>query len=347
MKIDKKFEQTPRGEVTLITITNDNGASVTLSTLGAGIVSVVVPDRDGKLADVALGYASAADYIADGPCMGKTPGRYANRIAKGRFTLAGKEYELAINNGPNALHGGPEGFMNKIWEEESRGCQVKMEYTSVDGEEGYPGTLKATVLYTWTNDNELTIDYLAECDKKTVVNLTNHAYFNLDGEDAGSVLGHKLTIAASRYLPTDDTLIPTGEFAPVEGTPMDFTKGKVIGDEIKADFPALNYGKGYDNCWVIDNWHKHTVAPVARLEAERSGRVLEVSTSQPAAQVYTGNWLSGCPKSKSGKEYADYDGVAIECQGMPDAPNHHNFPSQILGPGEVYEQRIIYKFGTV
>lgn len=161
------------------------------------------------------------------------------------------------------------------------------------------------------------------------------------------MLGHKLTLAASRYLPTDDTLIPTGEMAPVEGTPMDFTKGRVLGDDIKADFPALNYGKGYDNCWVVDNWHKHTVAPVARLEAEHSGRVLEVSTSQPAAQVYTGNWLSGCPKSKSGKEYADYDGVAIECQGMPDAPNHRNFPSQILGPGEVYEQRIIYKFATV
>ena len=172
MKIEKKFEQTPRGEVTLITITNDNGASVTLSTLGAGIVSVVVPDRDGNMADVALGYGCAADYIADGPCMGKTPGRYANRIAKGRFTLAGKEYELAVNNGPNALHGGPEGFMNKIWKEESRGSQVKMEYTSVDGEEGYPGTLTATVLYTWTNDNELIIDYLAVCDKKTVVNLT-------------------------------------------------------------------------------------------------------------------------------------------------------------------------------
>lgn len=346
MKIDKKFEQSPLGEVTLVTLTNDKGTSVTVSTLGAGIVSVNVPDAEGKMADVCLGYPNAADYVADGPCMGKTPGRYANRIAKGRFTLDGKEYELAINNGPNALHGGPTGFMNRIWSEESRGNQVKMDYTSADGEEGYPGELKATVIYTWTDDNELVIDYLAETDKKTVINLTNHAYFNLDGEDAGSVLDHKLTLMASRYLPTDDTLIPTGEMAPVEGTPMDFTTTKRIGDDIKADFPALNYGKGYDNCWVVDDWKKHTVTTVARLESDRSGRVLEVATTQPAAQVYTGNWLAGCPKSKSGRDYADYDGVAIECQGMPDAPNHRTFPSQILGPGEVYAQRIVFKFST-
>lgn len=346
MKITTKSVKSPAGDITLYTLTNASGASVTLSTLGAGIVSVIVPDRDGKLDDVVLGYADPADYMSDGPCAGKTPGRYANRIAKGHFSIDGKEYTLATNNGPNALHGGPTGFANRIWKGEAAGSHVKFTYESADGEEGYPGNLKATVTYSWNNDNELRIEYAAECDAKTVVNLTNHAYFNLDGEGAGTILDHDLQLLCSHYLPTDATQIPTGELAPVKDTPMDFTEPKAIGRDIKADFEPLKIGKGYDHCWVIDNWHKHTLAPAARLSSAKSGRVLEVFTTQPGAQVYTGNWLSGCPKSKSGKEYADYDGVAIECQGFPDAPNKKKFPSQLLGPGERYEQTIVYSFKT-
>lgn len=346
MNITTHKANSPKGIVTLYTITNDKGASVTLSTLGAGIVKVEVPDKDGRLADVTLGYEDIADYMADGPCMGKTPGRFANRIAGGHFTLDGKEYQLPLNCGPDTLHGGPEGFMNRNWHGEARGSQVLMTYTSADGEEGFPGEMEASVLYTWTNNNELIIDIAAQSDAKTIVNLTNHAYWNLDGHDAGSVLDHDLKLTASNFLATSDKLIPTGEITPVKGTPLDFTSSKRIGEEINADYPALKYGKGYDNCWVIDNWHKHTVAPVAVLHSSKSGRVLEIESSQPAVQVYTANWMDGCPKGKGGCTYHDYDGVAIECQGFPDAPNHSNFPSQILGPGETYEQRIIYRFKT-
>ncbi len=346
MNIEKKSVVSPKGDITLYTLTNNSGASVTLSSLGAGIVSVVVPDKDGKMADVALGYANPVDYIGDGPCAGKTPGRYANRIAKGKFKIGDKEYQLAINNEPNALHGGPEGFMNRIWDSEAKGSHVKFTYESADGEEGYPGNLKATVIYSWSDENELKIELLAESDKKTVVNLTNHAYFNLDGEDSGTVLDHDLQLFASHWLPTDDTQIPLGEIAEVKGTPMDFTAGKKIGSEINADFEALKIGKGYDHCWVLDNWHKHTIIKAARLSSDKSGRVLEVMTTQPGAQVYTGNWLGGCPVGKCGHPYNDYDGVAIECQGFPDAPNHRNFPCQLLGPGELYDQTIIYKFST-
>ncbi len=346
MNIEKKSVVSPKGDITLYTLTNNSGASVTLSSLGAGIVSVVVPDKDGKMADVALGYANPVDYFGDGPCAGKTPGRYANRIAKGKFKIGDKECQLAINNGPNALHGGPEGFMNRIWDSEAKGSHVKFTYESADGEEGYPGKVKATVIYSWSDENELKIELLAESDKKTVVNLTNHAYFNLDGEDSGTVLDHDLQLFASHWLPTDDTQIPLGEIAEVKGTPMDFTAGKKIGSEINADFEALKIGKGYDHCWVLDNWHKHTMIKAARLSSDKSGRVLEVMTTQPGAQVYTGNWLGGCPVGKSGRPYNDYDGVAIECQGFPDAPNHRNFPCQLLGPGELYDQTIIYKFST-
>ncbi len=346
MNIEKKSVVSPKGDITLYTLTNNSGASVTLSSLGAGIVSVVVPDKDGKMADVALGYANPVDYFGDGPCAGKTPGRYANRIAKGKFKIGDKEYQLAINNGPNALHGGPEGFMNRIWDSEAKGSHVKFTYESADGEEGYPGKVKATVIYSWSDENELKIELLAESDKKTVVNLTNHAYFNLDGEDSGTVLDHDLQLFASHWLPTDDTQIPLGEIAEVKGTPMDFTAGKKIGSEINADFEALKIGKGYDHCWVLDNWHKHTMIKAARLSSDKSGRVLEVMTTQPGAQVYTGNWLGGCPVGKCGHPYNDYDGVAIECQGFPDAPNHRNFPCQLLGPGELYDQTIIYKFST-
>ena len=337
--------QTKKGDITLLTIVNASGASVTLSTLGAGIVSVNVPDREGRMADVVLGYADPADYMADGPCAGKIPGRYANRIAKGRFTVGGREYQLAINNGPNALHGGPTGFQNRLWTvENAEGDTVEFSYTSSDGEEGYPGQLKATATYRWNDANELSLDLRAVTDSETVVNLTNHAYFNLGGHDSGSVLAHELWLGASRYLPTDDTLIPLGELAPVGGTPMDFTEAKPLGRDIKADFPALNYGKGYDNCFVIDG-ADGTLRDVARLTDPVSGRTLTVATTQPGVQVYTGNWLAGSPANKSGRSYHDYDGVAIECQNFPDAPNRPGFPTAVLRPGEEYHQTIIFRFG--
>lgn len=346
MSITLTKASSPLGEITLCTITNHSGASVTLSSLGAGITAVNVPDRDGKIADVVLGYKEAALWVADGPCAGKVPGRFANRIALGHFSIDGKEYTLAINNGPNALHGGPTGFQNRLWEVEVIGEDtVRFTYRSADGEEGYPGNLTATATYQWSETNELTLTLEAVTDAPTVVNLTNHAYFNLAGEGSGSVLGHKLWLKASRWLPTDATQIPTGEIAPVAGTPMDFTEPKEIGRDIKADFEALKIGKGYDHCWVADDYEKGKLQKVAELSEETSGRTLTVSTTQPGMQVYTGNWLSGCPESISGGAYDDYDGVAIECQNFPDAPNKPDFPSSRLNPGEKYNEVIRFSFG--
>lgn len=346
MEIKIQKADSPKGEITLYTMVNAKGAEVTVSSLGAGIVSVKVPDASGKLDDVALGYADPADYIADGPCAGKVPGRYANRIARGHLRVDGHDYQLAVNNGPNALHGGPEGFQNQIWQSRIDGDAVVFSRTSSDGEEHYPGTLEAEARYTWSDDCVLTLELKATTDAPTVVNLTNHCYWNLEGHNAGSVLDHKLWIDASRYLPTDETLIPTGEMAPVGGTPMDFTEPKIIGRDIKADFAALNYGKGYDNCWIVDNYKKGSLKHVATLEAPSSGRVLKVFTTQPAAQVYTGNWLAGSPLNKAGRSYDDYDGVAIECQSMPDSPNHADFPTTQLYPGETYHQTIVFDFST-
>ncbi|MDE5927325.1 MAG: galactose mutarotase, partial [Duncaniella sp.] len=267
------------------------------------------------------------------------------RIARGHFTLEGKEYTLAINNGPNALHGGPEGFMNQIWDARTVGDNsVVMVYCAEDGEEGYPGNLIVTAEYTWSDANELTLRLGATTDAPTVINLTNHAYFNLDGENAGSVLDHELRLNASRWLPTDETQIPTGELAPVAGTPMDFTELKPIGKDIKADFEALRIGKGYDHCWVVDGYEKGTLREVAELRGPKSGRVMTVASTQPGMQIYTGNWLAGCPESISGGEYNDYDGVAIECQGFPDAPNKPSFPSPELLPGQEYDETIVFRF---
>ncbi len=347
MKITKTTAASSIGEVALFTLTNNSGASVELSSLGAGIVKVCVPDKDGKIENVALSYASPADYLADGPCLGKVPGRYANRIAKGHLSVDGKDYQLAINNGPNALHGGPTGFMNRIWEAEELPDGVRFTYNAADGEESYPGALKTVAEYHWSDDNVLTLKLSATADKNTVVNLTNHAYFNLEGADAGSVLTHEMRINASRWLPIDETQIPTGELAPVAGTPMDFTSFKEIGRDIKADFEALRIGKGYDHCWVNDGYEKgKMIEDIVTLKAPASGRVLTVGSTQPGVQIYTGNWLAGSPLNNSGKSYEDYDGVAIEMQGFPDAPHHDNFPSQSLKPGETYEQTIRFAFAT-
>lgn len=346
MKIEKTVTNSPKGEIVLYKLTNNTGASVVLSNLGAGIVAVNVPDRDGHLDDVVLGYADPKDYFYDGPCAGKVPGRYANRIAKGHFSIDGHTYTLAINNGPNALHGGPEGFQNRLWESEVQGEDaVLFTYRAEDGEEGYPGNLTAKALYTWSDDNVLTLRLSATTDAKTVVNLTNHAYWNLNGHNSGSALDHEMWLAASHWLPTDDTLIPTGEVAPVAGTPMDFTTPKVVGRDIRQDFTALNYGKGYDNCWMVDNWDG-TLREVASLYSPQTGRLLTVSTTQPAAQVYTGNWLAGSPANKNGRSYNDYDGIAIECQHTPDAPNHPDMPSTLLEPGQELDETIRFSFST-
>lgn len=347
MNVTKSFITSPAGVITIFSILNSSGASVDLSTLGAAILAVRVPDRDGNVENVALSYANPADYMADGPCMGKIPGRYANRIARGHLDIDGKTYQLAINNGPNALHGGPSGFQNHIWEAEELPDGVRFRYVSKDGEENYPGNLTVTAEYRWSEENVLSLVLTAETDAPTVVNLTNHAYFNLDGADSGSVLRHRMKIKASRYLPTDYTQIPTGELVPVAGTPMDFTASKEIGKEIFAEFEPLKIGKGYDHCWVIDEWEKgKLIDEVVLLEAERSGRTLRVGTSQPGVQIYTGNWLSGSPLNCSGRSYEDYDGVAIEMQGFPDAPNKPDFPSQRLDPGEIYSRTIKFAFGV-
>lgn len=345
MKIEQTKVTSPKGDVTLISLTNACGAKVTLSSLGAGIVGIEVPDRNGVMADVVLGYANPVDYFYDGPCAGKVPGRVANRIDRGHFTLDGKDYELAINNGPNALHGGPEGFQNQIWEVEiTPENHVRFTYRSADGEEHYPGALTATAEYEWTDGCELKLHLGATTDAHTIVNLTNHAYFNLAGHNSGSVLDHTLQLDAHLFLPTTDSLIPTGNLEAVKGTPMDFTKPKALGVDIKAEFPALVYGKGYDNCYVIDGWNPGTLRHAATLADPASGRVLDVLTTQPGVQIYTGNWLAGSPANKAGRPYEDYEGVAIECQGLPDSINHPQFPSVELRPGETYSETIIFKF---
>lgn len=349
MKLETSTAACPAGTIKLFTLTNSCGASVTLSSLGAGIVSIIVPDVSGTLADVVLGYRSPASYLHDGPCAGKIPGRYANRIGGGTFTLRGKEYHLEINNGPNALHGGTDGFQNRLWNAEATpDGTVVFTLDSPDGDGGYPGNLKVKAVYTWSDDCTLSLRITATTDAPTVVNLTNHAYFNLDGEDAGSVLGHELKLSAPSYLVADVNLLPTGEIDPVEGTPMDFLDYHTLGSRIDADFPALKNAKGYDTCFAADGY---AMAPgkmrtMAVLRSPRSRRMLTVESTQPGIQVYTGNWLAECPESISGHEYTDYCGVALECQHFPDSPNHPEFPSTELLPGGEYDEKIVFKFAT-
>ncbi len=332
--------------IRLFSLANESGSEVILSNLGAGIVSIVVPDRNGNLADVALGYKSPTSYSCDGPCMGKVPGRYANRIADGKFTLNGKEYTLAVNNGKNHLHGGPdeESFANRLWKAEQLDDAVRFSLDSPDGDASYPGALHVEALYQWSSDNRLTLTLTATTESRTIVNLTNHAYFNLKGENAGDVTDHILKLNASHFLQTDPTLIPVGDPAPVAGTPMDFTSPKAIGKDIKADFEPLKIGKGYDHCFVVDNYSEGMVQKVAELSEQSTGRRLEVFTDAPGIQVYTGNYLDGCPESKSGRNYRDYDGVALECQYFPDSPNRPDFPFRPISKDEFYRNTIVFAF---
>jgi aldose 1-epimerase len=337
--------------VELATLKNSHGVEVTAMNYGGIITSLKVPDRAGALADIVLGFDRPDTYWAEPtpPYFGAIVGRYGNRIAKAQFTIAGKTYKLAANNGPNSLHGGLRGFDKVMWDmvpqKTAQGPAVIFTRTSPDGEEGFPGNLRTTVTYTLTEKNELIIDYRATTDKATPVNLTQHTYFNLAGEGSGDILAHQLTVNADRYTPVDDTLIPTGELAPVEGTPFDFRKATAIGARINGDHSQLKMGKGYDHNWVLN---RKGTGPqfAARLTDPKSGRTLDVSTTEPGMQFYTGNFLDGTIKGKAGHVYGHRSGLCLETQHYPDSPNQKSFPSTILEPGKAYSSRTIWTFST-
>lgn len=334
--------------VELYTLTNRRGLEAGVMTYGGTLVSLRVPDHAGALADITLGFASLAPYLAGHPYFGALVGRYANRIAGGAFRLGGVTYTLARNNGPNHLHGGLRGFDKVIWRAQPRAepgaAGVELRYVSRDGEEGYPGTLAATVVYTLTEADELRLDYTATTDRETVVNLSNHTYFNLAG--GGDIRGHEVRLFAGRFLPVDESLIPTGELRPVRGTPMDFTAPTVVGERLGAGDEQMRLARGgYDHCWVLDSGGG-ALARAARVEEPASGRVLEVATTQPAVQFYTGNFLDGSITGRHGRAYAKHAGFCLETQHFPDSPNQPAFPSTLLRPGETYRQTTIFRFGT-
>jgi aldose 1-epimerase len=342
------FGKTQDGKpVTVFTMTNANGMRVRAMTYGAIIVSIEVPDRSGALGDVTLGYDTADGYLKDTSFIGAVVGRYGNRIAKGRFTLDGKTYQLATNNAPNHLHGGTKGYDKVLWEGAplKTGVGVVFTRTSPDGEEAYPGTLKAGVTYTLTDKNELIVDYHATTDKATPVNLTQHSYFNLAGEGSGDILGHELTIDADRYTPVDATLIPTGELAPVQGTPFDFRKPTAIGARIGDSNEQLKFGKGYDHNWVL-NRKGAGLQHAARLADPKSGRTLDIATTEPGLQFYSGNFLDGTIKGKHGHVYNFRGALCLETQHFPDSPNQPKFPSTILKPGQTYTSKTVFAFGV-
>jgi aldose 1-epimerase len=334
----------------LFTLTNAAGMEVKVTNYGGIITSLKVPDRNGKLDDVTLGYDAIDGYLKSSPYFGALIGRYGNRIAKAQFKLEGETYKLPANDGPNTLHGGNKGFDKVVWQAEpferagERG--IVFTYTSPDGEEGFPGTLTAKVTYTLTDKNELAFDYHATTDKPTVVNLTQHAYFNLAGDGAGDILGHELTINADRFTPVDSTLIPTGELASVEGTPFDFRTKTKIGDRIDADHEQIKRGGGYDHNYVL-NRTSEGLALAARVEEPTTGRVMEVHTTEPGVQFYSGNFLDGSITGKSGHVYNKRNGFCLETQHYPDSPNQPSFPSTVLRPGEEYTSRTVYTFSTL
>lgn len=339
------FGETGSGAARLFVLSNTNGLTASITDYGATLVDLQAPDRDGRFADVTAGFDNVTGYQGrENPYFGATVGRVANRIAGASFTLNGKTYELAANNGPHHLHGGARRSLDKIlWGvKEGVGSQIGFMYRSPDGEEGYPGNLEVAVAYTLTEANELRLDYWAVADRVTPVNLTNHAYWNLAGHGAGSILDHELTLWAHRYTPTDELLIPTGEIAPVEGTPFDFTRPRRIGKRIaEVEKPA----GGYDHNFVLDDGEGEGLKLAARLREPFSGRSLEVHTTEPGLQLYTGNFLSG-ERGKEGARYQRHGLLCLEAQHFPDALHHPGFPSIVLRPGEIYRQTTVYRFGA-
>jgi aldose 1-epimerase len=347
MKLESKvFGRTPEGaEVKIYALSNTKGMTVKITEYGGIITELWVPDRNGKPGNVVLGFDNLDRYLKGHPFFGAIAGRVANRIAKGKFTLDGKEYTLAVNNGPNHLHGGLKGFDKKVWKSRplrglSREVAVEFTYTSPDGEEGYPGTLNAKVIYTLTDDNELRIDYEATTDKPTIVNLTNHSYFNL--AESGSILDHVLMINADRYTAADDTLIPTGELALVKGTGLDFTQPRRIGDRI-ADY--MSFAKGYDHNFVLNSGGK-AKAMAARVSESKSGRVMEVWTTEPGVQLYCGNHLDGSLTGVGGAVYKQHTGFCLETQHFPDSINKPSFPSVVLRPGQTFKSTTGFRFAA-
>ncbi len=334
------------------TLKNASGMTVKVTNYGAIVTSIVVPDRDGNLADVALGYDRVEDYMnaVDKPYFGAIVGRYGNRIAEGRFTIDDTMYTLATNNGENHLHGGVIGFDKVVWDAEliagNGWCGVQLRYLANDMEEGYPGNLDVTVTYRLNDENELSVAYAARTDKPTPVNLTQHTYFNLRGEGDGTIEDHELMLRASHYTPVDEGLIPTGEIAPVAGTPFDFREPKPIGRDIDADHPQLERGLGYDHNFVLDRDDEAGLVLAARVQEPTTGRVLEVMTEEPGIQFYTGNFLDGRLTGKSGRPYVHRGGFCLETQHYPDSPNRPDFPSTILRPGETYETETVFRFST-
>ncbi|MDP4223221.1 MAG: aldose epimerase family protein [Bacteroidota bacterium] len=344
---EKSFEGTHQGKPTgLYTLKNKNGLIVQVTNYGAIIVSIYVPDRKGNLADIVQGYDTVNEYIeGNSPYMGAVCGRVANRIVKGKFTLEGEQYTLAVNNGPNHLHGGIKGFSKVVWDVvKTSPSSVHLEYLSSDGEEGYPGNLKVRVTYTLTDENELRLDYYAATDKTTIVNLASHSYFNLAGEGSGSIYDQLLMINGTFFTPTDESSAPTGEILSVKGTPMDFTKPKRIGEDIEKDFEQLKFGGGYDQNWVLPH-HSGTLVLAAIASDPSSGRIMEIYTTQPGVQLYTANWINN-EKGKGGKIYDRRWSFCLETQHFADAINKPHFPSIILKHGEVYSHSCIHKFSV-
>jgi aldose 1-epimerase len=348
--VKTEYGTTPKGEkVESYILKNQNGMEINIITYGGIITSLKVPNKAGVSEEVVIGFSNLEQYTKDNPYFGALIGRFGNRIAKGKFTLDGKEYKLATNNGENALHGGPEGFHRKIWTaEEAKGgdnATLKLKYVSKDMEEGYPGNLTVFVTYTLKNDNSLDVLYEATTDKKTVLNLTQHSYFNLSADFTKPILDHEITIDADKLVPVDATLIPTGKLTDVTNTPFDFRKPKAIGKDIEVKEDQLKKGLGYDHCWVLNNQDKGDRFAASAYDAT-SGRLLEVYTDQPGIQFYTGNFLDGTlPMRKSGT-YAHRTGFCLETQHYPDSPNQKDFPSTVLSPGENYKTKTTFKFSV-
>ncbi|MCC8338301.1 galactose mutarotase [Streptomyces sp. R1] len=326
----------------------NGGTRMKVLSYGGVVQSLEIPDRRGRYANVSLGFDNLDDYVARSPHFGALIGRYGNRIAKGRFTLDGKEYQLSVNDGENSLHGGALGFDYRVWDVEpfTRGSDtgLVLHYTSVDGEMGYPGTLKAKVTYTLTRRGDWRIDYEATTDKATVVNLTSHVYWNLAGEGSGTIEDHELSIAASRFTPTDAGLIPTGELARVSGTPFDFRRAKPIGRDIRDAHTQLVTAKGFDHNWVLDKGITDRPEHIATLRDHASGRTLRIATDQPGLQFYSGNFLDGTLTGTGGSLYRQGDALCLETQHFPDSPNHPSFPSTVLRPGQTYRTSTVHSF---